>query len=130
MNRRSINVALTAVALLLTASIAFAVEEDATQPLNNKPAKSVKKSTAAKKTSTIMLVDVNSASKEALKKLPGITDTYADKIIAGRPYPTKVRIQTSNILPAEVYAGISKKIIAKQPFKDSAKNAAIYSKKP
>ena len=130
MNRRCINVALAAVALLLTASISFALEEDAKQPLNNKPAKSAKRSAATKTKSTIKLVDVNSASKEALKKLPGISDAYADKIIAGRPYPTKARILTANILPAEVYAGISKKIIAKQPFKDSAKNADIYSKKP
>jgi len=129
MDLRIIKVTLTTVTLLLAASLSFAYEENAKQPAEGKPAKSAKKSANSKKVSNVSLVDINSASKEALKKLPGITDAYADKIIAGRPYPTKARIQTANILPAEVYAGISQKIIAKQPFKDSSQNAAIYSKK-
>ncbi|UCH16460.1 MAG: helix-hairpin-helix domain-containing protein, partial [Burkholderiales bacterium] len=36
------------------------------------------------------LIDVNSASRAELKTLPGIGDAEADKIIAGRPYLSKV----------------------------------------
>lgn len=32
------------------------------------------------------LVDINSASKDDLLKLPGLTDSQADRIIAARPY--------------------------------------------
>jgi hypothetical protein len=45
------------------------------------------------KTATVQaatsLVDINSATKEALMKLPGIGDAYSDKILKGRPYKGK-----------------------------------------
>lgn len=60
-------------------------------------------------------VDVNSATKEQLKTLPGITDAYADKIIAGRPYLSKAFLVTKNILPQELYLTLRKRIVARQP---------------
>lgn len=69
-------------------------------------------------------VDINSASKKQLMKLPGIGDIEADKIIAGRPYGSKAWLVTNNIIPEGLYMSIKLLIIAKQPFKDSAKNAA------
>ncbi|WP_243384372.1 ComEA family DNA-binding protein [Geothrix alkalitolerans] len=59
-------------------------------------------------------VDVNSATKEQLKTLPGITDAYADKIIAGRPYLSKAFLVTKNVLPQELYLTIRKRIVARQ----------------
>ena len=57
-------------------------------------------------------VDINSASKEELKKLPGITDAYADKIIAGRPYPTKAYLITRGIIPYAVYTPLKNRLLA------------------
>jgi DNA uptake protein ComE-like DNA-binding protein len=74
-------------------------------------------------------VNINGATKEQLKQLPGIGDAEADMIIAGRPYGSKANLVTRNIITRDVYENIKKQIVAKQPFKDGAKNAALYSKK-
>lgn len=60
------------------------------------------------------LVDINSAGKAELMKLPGIGEAEADKIIAGRPYPTKARLATNNIVSMEVYEKLKKRVIARQ----------------
>jgi competence protein ComEA len=65
-------------------------------------------------------VDINSASKAELKKLPGIDDAKADKIIAGRPYFSKAHLVTRHIIPHGEYIILSKLIIARQ--KSAANN--------
>lgn len=60
-------------------------------------------------------IDINSATKEQLKTLPGITDAYADKIIAGRPYLSKAFLVTKNILPNDLFQTLRKQIVARQP---------------
>ncbi|MCU1311961.1 MAG: hypothetical protein JWO20_3086 [Candidatus Angelobacter sp.] len=67
-------------------------------------------------------VDLNSASKEDLKALPGIGDAYADKIIAGRPYANKRQLVSRNIVPESAYKKFSDKVIAKQDKKNMAKS--------
>lgn len=60
------------------------------------------------------LMDINSASKEQLDKLPGIGSARADAIIKGRPYKGKDDLVNKKIIPQNVYDGIKDKIIAKQ----------------
>ena len=58
------------------------------------------------------LVDINQATKAELKTLPGIGDTEATKIIAGRPYGSKSWLVTKNVIPAGRYYPIKDRIVA------------------
>lgn len=60
------------------------------------------------------IVDINSASEDTLKTVPGIGDAYAKKIIAGRPYKGKNELVSKNVLPAGVYAKVKDRLVAKQ----------------
>jgi competence protein ComEA len=89
----------------------------AIMPLNAAPAKkdTAKKSTPAPAAKPGALVDLNTASIDQLKALPGIGDMYSKKIVEGRPYQKKDQLVSRNIVPPLTYDKIKDLVIAKQP---------------
>jgi competence protein ComEA len=67
-------------------------------------------------------VDINSASKEDLMKLPGITDETAQKIIDGRPYKSKVELSRKSVLTKAEYAKVRSHVVARQEKPTEAKS--------
>jgi DNA uptake protein ComE-like DNA-binding protein/mono/diheme cytochrome c family protein len=61
------------------------------------------------------LVDLNSASKETLMTLPGITEADAASIIASRPYKSSLQFKTRRIVSPESCAKISGRVVARKP---------------
>ena len=68
----------------------------------------------ASKSKRAPAVDINTASKEDLMKLPGITDEVAEKIIAGRPYKSKAELTKKNVLTKAEYSKVRSHVTAKQ----------------
>ncbi len=66
------------------------------------------------------LMDINTATADQLKTLPGITDEIAGKIIAGRPYKGKDALLKQKMVDKDGYAKIRELIIAKQAKKEAA----------
>jgi DNA uptake protein ComE-like DNA-binding protein len=59
-------------------------------------------------------LDLNTATKEQLQSLPGITATEADRVIAGRPYDDPNDLVKRHILPKTEYDKIADRVTARK----------------
>jgi DNA uptake protein ComE-like DNA-binding protein len=57
-------------------------------------------------------VDINHASIEQLLQVPGLTRSWAERIMRFRPYRTKFDLVQEGVLPGDVYKRIKGYIIA------------------
>jgi DNA uptake protein ComE-like DNA-binding protein len=58
-------------------------------------------------------LDLNTATKEQLMVLPGMTTAEADKVIAGRPYENAGELVMRGILPKNEYDKIADRVTAR-----------------
>ncbi len=107
--------ALAALGLLL-ASPALAQTAAPSTPAPSTPAPSTaaKPAAPAATSSQGALLDINTASKDVLDKLPQIGEARADAIIKGRPYRAKNELVDKKIIPQNAYDAIKDKVIAHQ----------------
>ena len=122
MNRKWIPLAVALALLVGSAQTGTAATQDATatpaasvvvaqwQPPTGKPPATPKKKQ----------VNLNAASREELKALPGGSDEEAARIVAGRPYNSKAELVTNKVISDARYGAIKTLVVAGQPAKGAA----------
>lgn len=108
-------IALAVLAVLVAAPLAHAQSGTSSTAAPSSSAPAAAKAKPAAKHATMMpKLDLNSASREDLVKMPGIGEAIADKIIAARPFKAKSELLSKNIVNKAQYAKLASHVIAKQ----------------
>jgi DNA uptake protein ComE-like DNA-binding protein len=139
MNYRILSIALVVAGLLFNSSMSVALDNKA--DVEHSIADSAKVSQQAAKVEPVVktkaatkakLVDINSASKSELMKLPGVSAAAADKIIASRPFGSKMWLVSDKILDQMTFQAIRKNVtcvITKKDFDTLVAKDKAQSKK-
>jgi competence protein ComEA len=107
------NYCLALIAALVISALPLMAQSSGTTSGTAAPAKSSSKSSASKSSaSSPSKLDINAATADQLKALPGIDAATAQKIIAGRPYHGKNDLVSKNIISKTEYDSIKDQIIA------------------
>ncbi len=121
--KRHLSVVALALALVVAATPVFAAvaaTAKSTAPTTATTAKAAPSKAAPSKSkmeapaSDAGKVDLNTATKEELMKVPGIAEATAAKIIAGRPFKAKNELVTKGIVNKAQYAKLAKYVVARQ----------------
>jgi competence protein ComEA len=119
---------------LMTAVVLIAAPAPQAAGTKKAPAKTEAANPATKtekktETKSGPLIDVNAATTDELKALPGIGDAYSQKIIQNRPYTNKTQIVSKAGIPQSTYDKIKDQIVAHQAKSAAGKASAAKSKK-
>ena len=94
------------------AAVAFCAWLAGVAPLAGKPAASAVEAR----------VDINRASVEELMKVPGMTATWAGRIVRFRPYRTKLDLLERGVVTSQVYDRIKDSVVAHRDKQSTARN--------
>jgi competence protein ComEA len=101
-------------AAVVFAGTLLAAPEAWAQTKKDAPARTESKTPTKADTKKSELLDINTASADELKALPGIGEAYSKKIVENRPYKRKDELVSKKIIPKVTYDGIKEQIIARQ----------------